>query len=1217
MTSVFLSAVNTGRSGALWLLLLCLCCLPAQAARQMEQLDRGVVALPSGSGILVSWRMLGTDPDSIAFNVYRNGSKLNSAPITTSTNYLDASGSTSAAYTVRPVLNGVELPANPAKATWANPYWTVNLNRPAGGTTKSGEAYTYSPNDLSVGDLDGDGQYEIIVKWDPSNAKDNSQSGYTGNVYVDAYKLDGTQLWRIDLGINIRAGAHYTQFIVYDLDGDGKAEIAMKTAPGTRDGKGNVQGGSNANSDYRNSSGYVLSGAEYLTIFNGETGEAMATTDYLPARGSVSSWGDSYGNRVDRFLAGVAYLDGQRPSLVMARGYYTRAVLVAWDWRNGNLARRWTFDSNSSGNSAAAGQGAHSLTIGDVDDDGRDEIIYGAAAIDHDGSLMYSTRLGHGDALHLGDFNPNRLGLEVFMVHETPSAYGEHGVEMHDAKTGQILWSHDGTKVDIGRGVTMDVDPRYPGSESWASRGGLYAADGTLIGSSRPSAINFGVWWDGDLLREQLDGENNNANGRDARIDKWDYLNSRNTTLFSAASFGARSNNTTKATPGITADLFGDWREEVIWRHENNSQLLIFATPYATEHRLRTLMHDSQYRVAIAWQNVAYNQPPHPSFFLGAGMAPPPAPDIYLVGSDPNGDSTPQLVLDGRAGNGEVALSWIASGDIRNLEIYQDTDDNPAGRTRIASLGAGVRSYSATGLSNGTPYWFWVKYTDSNGTAYNSNAFAATPLAAANTSSSASPGSSAASSSAQASSSSAGAPSQLPLTETFTLASGAHFFTSDYRALASSGEPFYHRLSGNPVFENGALWLAGARFSLGNTLPAQQTTSSDSRAYGELDLRQPYRISFCLLGAEVTGDNKRLLVYVDNNTTAGANSYLGAASVLLAVAVDSLTPGQRIVVDANSASANSFIQLRSESGASVLMDDLWLGYQNNLASEPSAHACAAKLAAGSSSAASASSAYASSLSSSLVSSSLPSSAVASSAEVSSAQHSSASYAQASSTPSASSEISQSAASSDSSALSSSAFTSSSVLSSSLASSSTISSSLAASSASLVSSVASSDIASSVASTGEVSSSSVAQGSESSVAESSLASSSAGGDEPGAPPVSSSISSQATSVASSVGSSAKSSVESSVESSVASSQESSLALSSASDSSASPSDSSTSQSSTSQSSPGESSAAVSSSAAHTSSSATSSAGSRSGGGGGGAMALWGLLLLGLLRWRGRW
>ena len=611
------------------------------APKQAEHLDRGVVALPSGNGIFISWRFLGSDPDNIAFNVYRNGTKANGSPITGGTNFYDGNGTVSAAYTVRPIINGQELRANAANPTWSNPYWVINLNRPNGGSD-----YTYSPGDASVGDVDGDGEYEVILKWDPSNQKDNSQSGVTGNVYIDAYKLNGTRLWRVDLGRNIRAGAHYTQFMVYDLDGDGKAEVASKTAPGTRDGVGNVLGGSNSNTDYRNSGGYILTGAEYLTIFNGETGAAMATTDYIPARGTVSSWGDNYGNRVDRFLAGIAYVDGQRPSLIMARGYYTRAVVVAWDWRDGKLTRRWTFDSNTSGNSRAAGQGAHSLTIGDVDQDGKDEIVYGSATINDNGTFMYSTGLGHGDALHLSDFLPSRPGLEVFMVHEANAT----GIDMHDARTGQVIWSVPSGGADVGRGVIMDIDPRHPGAEGWASVGSLNNATGQQIGT-KPNSMNFAAWWDGDLLRELL---NNNI------IDKWNYNSSSTSRLLSAGNYGAASNNGTKSTPSLSGDIFGDWREEVIWRNSNNTQLMIFTTTTPTTHKLRTLMHDIQYREAIAWQNTAYNQPPHTSFFIGDGMAKQPAPDLYFVGKNPN-DSEPVSSASSSSKSSSISTSRSSS----------------------------------------------------------------------------------------------------------------------------------------------------------------------------------------------------------------------------------------------------------------------------------------------------------------------------------------------------------------------------------------------------------------------------------------------------------------------------------------------------------------------------------------------------------------------------
>uniref|UniRef100_UPI00406C314C rhamnogalacturonan lyase n=1 Tax=Paenibacillus sp. FSL R7-0652 TaxID=2921687 RepID=UPI00406C314C len=586
----------------------------AAGPRQMEYLDRGVVAVKTGSGVFVSWRLLGTEGSNVAFNVYRDGIKVNTSPITGSTNLQDAGGTSSSKYTVRAVVGGTEQAASAAAGVWGSNYLSVPLQVPAGGTTPDGVAYTYSANDASAGDLDGDGQYELIVKWDPSNSKDNSQSGYTGEVFIDAYKLNGTRLWRISLGKNIRAGAHYTQFMVYDLDGDGKAEIAMKTADGTRDGTGIVIG--DASKDYRNSSGYVLSGPEFLTIFNGQTGKAMSTINYEPARGNVSDWGDNYGNRVDRFLAAVAYLDGERPSLVMARGYYTRSVLAAYNWRNGQLTKQWIFDSNTAGNSGYAGQGNHNLSVADVDGDGRDEIVYGAMAVDDNGRGLYTTGLKHGDAMHLSDLDPDRPGLEVFQVHETPS---NAGVSFRDAGTGQLIWGIKTTK-DIGRGMAADIDPRYKGAEVWAD-GSLYTAKGQKLGSVLPSSTNFGIWWDGDLLRELLDSN---------RIDKWDYANSKTVNLLTAS--GVSSNNGTKSTPSLQADLFGDWREEVVWRTNDSSALRIYTTTALTDKRIYTLMHDPVYRLGIAWQNTAYNQPPHTGFYLGEGMNPPPMPNIRYAG---------------------------------------------------------------------------------------------------------------------------------------------------------------------------------------------------------------------------------------------------------------------------------------------------------------------------------------------------------------------------------------------------------------------------------------------------------------------------------------------------------------------------------------------------------------------------------------------------------
>jgi rhamnogalacturonan endolyase len=461
------------------------------------------------------------------------------------------------------------------------------------------------------------------VKWDPSNSHDNSLSGYSGNVIIDAYKLNGTRLWRIDLGKNIRAGAHYTQFMVYDFDGDGKAEMMCKTADGTKDGTGVIIGSSTA--DYRSSAGYVLTGPEFLTVFNGQTGKAMATANYTPARGTVGDWGDTYGNRVDRFTACVAYLDGTRPSAVFGRGYYTRLVRAAWDWRNGALTQRWIFDSNTSGNSAYFGQGNHQLSVGDVDGDGKDEVCNGASAINDNGTGLYANALGHGDALHMTVLDPSLSGQQVWQSHEDPTSYGNFGEEFRDAKTGTPIWGFTGTGGDIGRCAAGDIDPTHAGCEVWGPRGGLFDCKGNLLSATTPP-MNFMIWWDADLLRECLDG---------TTISKWDYTNHVSNSIF--APTGVASNNSTKANPCLSADIFGDWREEVILRASDNSALRIYTTTIVATNRLYTLMHDHQYRVAIAWQNCAYNQPPWPSFFLGNGMAAQPAANIIYVG----GTTTP------------------------------------------------------------------------------------------------------------------------------------------------------------------------------------------------------------------------------------------------------------------------------------------------------------------------------------------------------------------------------------------------------------------------------------------------------------------------------------------------------------------------------------------------------------------------------------------------
>lgn len=628
--------------------------------RQVEDLNRGVVAVRSAAAeTYVGWRMLGTDPSDVAFDLYRSAGggaavKLNPTPLTQTTDFVDNTANVALdnTYFVRPIIAGVELAPSESFTLEGNApvqqYLNVPLQIPAGGTTPDAVQYTYDANDASVGDVDGDGEYEIILKWDPSNSTDNSTPEYTGNTYIDAYKLDGTRLWRIDLGRNVRSGPHYSPFIVYDLDGDGKAELVARTAEATIDGVGTVIG--DANADYRNSSGYVLTGPEYLTAFDGETGAMLDSIPFKPARGSVASWGDTYGNRVDRFQATIAYLDPDRPSMVWARGYArpqaglnARNEVAAFDYRNGQLSLRWLFETATNGaNPGYVGQTAHSVTVGDVDNDGRDEVITGAAALDDDGTLLYNTGLGHGDALHLSDMDPSRPGLEVFMPHERPSEYGSAGGEFRDAATGELLFGIPATN-DVGRGVAADIDPNSPGYEMWATTnapgGGpryVYSASGQqLYPQLSPSSqmpVNFVTWWDADLSRELLDF---------TTISKWNSPGRTNFDLdpgtpgTQAAAPNAASNNGTKKTPSLQADILGDWREEVIWRRADNTALQIFTTIIPANNRFYTLMHDTQYRAAIAWQNSGYNQPPHPSFFLGTGMGTPPVANIEVVSANP------------------------------------------------------------------------------------------------------------------------------------------------------------------------------------------------------------------------------------------------------------------------------------------------------------------------------------------------------------------------------------------------------------------------------------------------------------------------------------------------------------------------------------------------------------------------------------------------------
>ncbi|WP_175630287.1 rhamnogalacturonan lyase [Bacteroides acidifaciens] len=589
---------------------------------QREKLNRGVIAIRENpSEVVVSWRYLSSDPIKSGFNVYRDGKKITDTPVTVSTMFRDKNSSRKAAvYEVRPVVKGKETHHIDGKYTLPADaplgYLDIPLQKPEDGTTPAGDTYSYTPNDASIGDVDGDGEYEIILKWDPSNSHDNSHDGYTGEVYIDCYRLNGERLWRINLGKNIRAGAHYTQFMVYDLDGDGKAEIAMRTSDGTIDGKGKMIG--NPDADYREAGtfdkkrdrlvnqGRILTGKEYLTVFSGLTGEALHTVDYIPERGNPKDWGDNRANRSDRFLACVAYLDGIYPSVVMCRGYYTRTVLAAFDWNGKELKNRWVFDSNNPGCEDYAGQGNHNLRAGDVDGDGCDEIIYGSCAIDHDGKGLYSTKMGHGDAIHLTHFDPSRKGLQVWDCHENK----RDGSTYRDAATGEILLQIK-SNTDVGRCMAADIDPTHPGVEMWSGDSqGIRNVKGEIIAPRmRNMPMNMAVWWDGDLLREMLDKN---------VITKYDWENKKFVQL--AKFEGALSNNGTKANPCLQGDIIGDWREEVLLRSEDNTSLRLYVSTIPTEYRFHTFLEEPIYRISIATQNVGYNQPTQPGFYFGAEL---------------------------------------------------------------------------------------------------------------------------------------------------------------------------------------------------------------------------------------------------------------------------------------------------------------------------------------------------------------------------------------------------------------------------------------------------------------------------------------------------------------------------------------------------------------------------------------------------------------------
>ena len=729
----------------LMMLMACVAVATAQtfepSAYQNERLDRGFVNINTGAtSSFLSWRLLDSDDEHTAFLVLKNGTVVGDT-LRNATSKRVTSNATSEFRLVR-LQNGVPTDTLAPVAFNKRGYHLLQLDCPADGSNADG-AYTYSPNDCSVGDVDGDGQYELIVKWDPSNSKDNSQNGRTGNVILDCYRLfTGEKLWRIDLGVNIRAGAHYTQFLVYDFDKDGKAELICKTAPGSKDATGKyvnqvadlaaIQNASNTR-DWRNSNGRVDGGQEYLTVFEGLTGKAIHTIAYYPNRNAKAvlseaagsfNWDDrsgksdyaSYGNRGERYLACVAYLGGkeERPSAVMCRGYYTYAYLWAVDFDGEKLKTRWLHSSDKKttyrlmdangnettytpaacssgmGRNTMYANGNHNISVGDVDGDGCDEIVWGSATLDNDGKMLSSVGFGHGDAIHLGDLNPDRPGLELFDIHEEK---GEYAWDLHDAATGEILWKGGQQGQDNGRGLAADIVAGSRGYEFWSSYGGFdkesrnqnpfNAITGQEVGT-RKASMNFRIYWDGDVYDELLDGTSITKWSSSALTELGIYATASTKKTFAELGMTPASCNSTKATPCLQADLFGDWREEVIWWNSSDpSQLYIVSSTTATNYRVPTLMHDHVYRMGIAWQNCAYNQPPHLGYYLPDLVSsfqgvPDDMPTPVDVKGDVNGD--------GEVGIGDIiCVSNFMAGEPHAV-TFEKADVNGDGEVGIGDI---------------------------------------------------------------------------------------------------------------------------------------------------------------------------------------------------------------------------------------------------------------------------------------------------------------------------------------------------------------------------------------------------------------------------------------------------------------------------------------------------------------------------------------------------
>lgn len=629
--------------------------------RVEETLGRGLVAVPTGEDeVYLGWRLLRDDPQDVAFNIYRATGdgpavRLNDRPLTQTTDFVDADAPLDRenAYSVRPVRGGREgeasgpvvLPANPP----ARPYKVIRLrdDLPEDGVHKVG-----------IGDLDGDGEYDFVVKR-PRGRLDPSHDRPSPTTFkVEGYTSEGKFLWRNDLGWSIELGTWYSPMIVYDFNGDGKAEVALKTGEG----------------DPRNERGRVVSGPEYVSVWDGETGEQIARADWIP-RGEPADWGDLHGNRMNRHMLGVAYLDGRTPALLVLRGIYGLMKMDAWLLHADSLRKAWSWTNETAG-WKYQGQSQHNIHVADLDADGRDEILYGSIAIDHDGRTMWSTGLGHGDRFYVTDVDPDRAGLEVWYSYEDP--HPQNGVSLWDARTGNLIFGTPEETADdqVDRALAGDIDPDYPGMELWAD-GFFFTSRGETIEGEVPPRDGL-VWWDADLLREIE---------HRGTISKWQ---------------GDTLTTEIEGEVLVWADLFGDWREEILTYADG--ELRIYTTTMPAQDRRVTLMQDPLYRKDVALKAMGYDQVPMTSYYLGtreglSAARPIDSREQLRPLPEPADPGLPTLFFIGdstvRNGSGDGANGQWGWGE--PISAYFDST-----RINVANRALGGRS-SRTYLTQG--YW--------------------------------------------------------------------------------------------------------------------------------------------------------------------------------------------------------------------------------------------------------------------------------------------------------------------------------------------------------------------------------------------------------------------------------------------------------------------------------------------------------------------------------